>query len=174
MPAARPPFKRFHDNVPMNPNENGCWIWQGHSYPNGYGCLKVFGKTVSAHRYAYSLYCGPIPDGMEILHTCDVRKCVNPDHLNVGTHAQNMAEAKSRGRMRSGKGHPAFGRPSPLRGSGSTQSIPVRVKGRLYGSIKEAERSLGVASGSVRYWLNKKPNLAEVISKEEYENVISK
>lgn len=128
-------------------------MWDGHTYPNGYGCLKVFGKTVSAHRFSYELHKGPIPDGMEILHSCDVRRCVNPDHLRVGTHAANMAEAADRGRMRSGSDHPLYG-VTQLR---PKQSKPVHVLGKDYRSMKEAERQLGLGSGTVRFWINNHP-----------------
>jgi hypothetical protein len=64
--------------------------------PNGYGKLKEFTVTWRAHRYAWTLYRGPIPVDMLILHKCDVKCCVNPDHLYVGTTGDNTVDAVSR------------------------------------------------------------------------------
>lgn len=167
MPAAKAPFLRFQESYKIDQN-TGCWIWMGHSAPNHYGLLKVFGKMVLAHRFSYELFNGPIPIGLEILHSCDNRKCVNPAHIRVGTHAENMAEAASRERMPRGTKHPAFGKPNPRRGANSTQSKCVIVLGRPYGSIKEAERALDLGSGTVRFWLKTGSPKASEISREEY------
>lgn len=65
----------------------------------GYGAIKVNGKVQSAHRVSYEAFKGEIPDGLLILHACDNRKCINPDHLSVGTHAENMKDAYQKGRL---------------------------------------------------------------------------
>lgn len=160
MPAPTPPFIRLLENFATDPS-TGCWIWTGHTYSNGYGVLKVFGKDVSAHRYSYQLHKGPIPDGMEILHSCDVRGCINPDHLRVGTHQENMAEAAERGRMPRGVAHSMYGRRNPR----PKQSNKVRVLGRVYPSQKSAEMALGLGSGTVRYWILNKPEKAQLLEK---------
>jgi len=76
----------------------GCWIWDGRISGHGYGRLKYLNKDVGAHRASYIAHNGPIPDGMSILHKCDVRCCVNPYHLYAGTHQENMDDMKTRGR----------------------------------------------------------------------------
>jgi len=161
MPAPCPPFKRLLSGYIEN-SKTGCWEWVGHKYQNGYGVLKVFGRDVSAHRYSYELHKGPVPEGMEILHSCDVRACINPSHLRAGTHSENMAEAAARGRMPSGEKHPLFGSRQPR----PSMANPVRVLGKEYESQNAAERALGLGSGTVRYWLVRAPHKAQYLEKE--------
>lgn len=72
----------------------GCWYWLGFKNKLGYG---VFQQD-RAHRAAYKLFFGEIPEGLHILHKCDVRSCVNPEHLFMGTHSDNMRDCASKGR----------------------------------------------------------------------------
>lgn len=82
------PEERFWNKVQPT---GFCWLWTAATQRDGYG---RFGLThdhiVQAHRFAYERLVGPIPDGMELDHLCRVRRCVNPDHLEVVTHAENM------------------------------------------------------------------------------------
>lgn len=79
-------------------DDNGCWIFQGYINPTGYGSIGYYGKTTLAHRASYDFHNGEIPDGLYVRHTCDVRVCINPDHLILGTHADNMRDSVERGR----------------------------------------------------------------------------
>jgi hypothetical protein len=75
-----------------------CHLWVGLKDRHGYGTLKYNGKMVRAHRLAWMATRGEIPEGMHVLHKCDVRLCINPDHLFLGTNADNMRDRDQKGR----------------------------------------------------------------------------
>ena len=82
-------------------DRNGCWIWQGAVSSSGYGHANVDGRTVAVHRLSWELANSKaVPNGLRVLHACDVKRCINPDHLSVGTSAQNSREMVDRGRYR--------------------------------------------------------------------------
>jgi len=84
--------------------ETGCWLWNA-TPKSVYGLFWLDGKNEHAHRASWMLNVGPIPTGGWVLHTCDVAGCVNPDHLYIGDHTTNTADAVRRGRMSSGAKH---------------------------------------------------------------------
>ena len=78
---------------------NGCWEWLGCYGKERYGRFRrASGKTQSAHRASYEIFKEPVPDGLYVLHSCDNRWCVCPDHLRAGTLSENTQEAITRGR----------------------------------------------------------------------------
>lgn len=81
-------------------SERGCWEWQGWVHPRGYAWMGYRGRSWKAHRLAYTLWKGPIPEGMVICHTCDIRHCVNPDHLFMGTYDTNNKDMAAKGRCK--------------------------------------------------------------------------
>lgn len=90
-------MKRFMSFVSPEPN-SGCWLWDGAWNSEGYGQLGVMGKRVGAYRVSYEIFRGEIPRGFLVRHKCDVRCCVNPDHLLLGTDKDNMDDRSARGR----------------------------------------------------------------------------
>jgi hypothetical protein len=98
------PVERFWAKVDKD-TPGGCWEWMASVFVDRYGYGKFNegtshddNRTVYAHRFAYELESGPIPDGMHVLHQCDNPPCVNPAHLRLGTHADNMREMVERNR----------------------------------------------------------------------------
>ncbi len=93
-------WDRFHDKIMVDHN-SGCWLWTAALKETGYGVIGLGGRELGiekAHRVAYCLYKGPIPEGGNVLHSCDVPSCVNPDHLRIGTLSDNMQDCVKRGR----------------------------------------------------------------------------
>lgn len=89
--------ERFNVKWILN-NITGCHEWTACHLPNGYGAIQYEGKKLSAHRVSWQLHNGEIPEGMHVLHKCDNRRCVNPEHLFVGTHQDNMKDRSQKGR----------------------------------------------------------------------------
>jgi hypothetical protein len=111
--------------------QSGCWEWQKSINSSGYGLIRVNNKLWKTHRLSYTLYKGEIPKGEGyhgtcVLHKCDNRKCLNPDHLFLGTNEDNMKDAKLKGRL--------AGIPRP-RGKISRKERENKAKVKHYGRI---------------------------------------
>jgi hypothetical protein len=98
--ASIPLTDRFWSKVKKS--EDGCWIWCAFRDKQGYGIFKVAGKTIGAHRVAYTLAYGPIPSGLYVCHYCDNPSCVRPDHLWIGTVDDNNNDKITKGRQARG------------------------------------------------------------------------
>lgn len=121
------PKKRFYS---LFDKSEGCWIWKGKLNTGGYG---KYGYNTNAHRKMYEYEFGPIPKGMQVCHTCDVRKCVNPDHLFLGTITDNQKDKVKKNRQAKG---------SQIANSILTEEIVLEVRkmrlaGNMYKKISE-------------------------------------
>lgn len=96
-----------------------CWLWTGAVRTDGYGHCRYQGNQVSCHRLAWTLTYGEIPIGLCVLHKCDVRLCINPDHLYLGTKKDNSRDAIVRGRWKPFQGE--------AHGSSKIDEVAVRL-----------------------------------------------
>lgn len=104
-------FDKHSDKIQVLP-ESGCWIWMASLGTSGYGQVYNGKRSPAgnkmpegAHRVSFSEAFGPIPDGLSVLHRCDVRCCVNPNHLFTGTQKQNLRDMRRKGRGPLGESH---------------------------------------------------------------------
>lgn len=102
-------IERFLSKVCTSPD--GCWLWQGRRNPSGYGRFDLRTgagrwQAFLAHRVAYEIFVGKIPDGLVVCHACDNPCCVRPSHLSVGSQRDNLGDAAAKGRTARGETHP--------------------------------------------------------------------
>lgn len=95
---AMTPLEKFEARWTPEPN-SGCWLWTGASVNNEKGCFYLDGRLWLASRVSWTLYVGPIPEGLNVLHHCDNMWCVNPGHLFLGTQLDNMRDCRNKGRI---------------------------------------------------------------------------
>lgn len=96
---------RFWNKValPDSIGTDQCWDWLGKPHDSGYGRFSIGHRIIRAHRFAYELVVGPIPDGLFVCHSCDNRLCCNPAHLWLGSCADNLADMVRKGRSATGE-----------------------------------------------------------------------
>jgi len=132
---------------------SGCVLFTGPvSGQNGYGVIGRGGRgagTVGAHRAAWELAHGPVPSGLCVCHRCDVRLCINPHHLFIGTRAENQADMRAKGRAASGRRNAR----AKLTEAQVSQIVAVRAanRGRRCWGAKELAAEFGVSSTAVEH-----------------------
>lgn len=105
LPKRKKLKSHFYDNCIPEPN-SGCWLWEGPVYSNMYGYVEIRDERYSAHRFSFELSNGQIPNNMFVCHACDNPICVNPEHLFLGSHNDNMLD-KARKNRGKGERHPS-------------------------------------------------------------------
>lgn len=137
-------------------DEVGCWIWTAARNSQGYGAFRItHERLISAHHAAYLLFVGPIPDGQIVRHKCDVKLCVNPEHLLTGTFVDNNMDAVYRDR------HQRAGRKL-------TQDQAEMVRRSRALGVGFLANVLNVSSSTIeRIWLGKTYNAAIAVPSQQ-------
>lgn len=128
--------------------EDGCWMFLGPWNSFGYGHLSYDGQIFRAHRISYELHCGPVPEGKMVLHKCDHRYCVNPEHLFIGTAQDNVTDMVNKSRDIFGENFGENNGQAKL-----TEDEVLQIKRLLasgYHSQSEIGDMFGVSRGAVK------------------------
>ena len=140
----------FWNNMDLS-DLRGCWPWMAGHFTKGYGCVWLDDKAVRTHRVVWELIYGPIPEGLQVLHSCDNRPCCNPEHLFLGTNQDNVDDRTRKGR---GKRPDQVGEKNP---SVKLNEENVKEIYNLYKtgyfSQEELGISFGVTSSNIRHIL---------------------
>ena len=153
--------QRFWNRVDMSGDE--CWLWTGYVNHGGYGVFvigtKANPRSVLTHRLSYALCVGPVPPRAYVLHGCDVRACVRPEHLSLGTHAENMGQMLERGRAAEMAGDR---NPRAI----LTAVIVAELRGE-YAGLRRAEKAHWRAAMAERYGVSER-TIRAVLAREKW------
>lgn len=134
---------RFDMYLPSLRKPDECWVWQGGKGSDGYGRFWVEKRNMSAHRAAMMRAGVEVPKGKFVTHSCDQPMCVNPAHLNVSTHVQNMREMVARKRH-------AYGEKNPVSVLTEEQCRTILERVSKGATVRGLAREMGVARGTLR------------------------
>jgi hypothetical protein len=133
--------ERFLSKIAVD-EKTGCWNWTASKGRRGYGWIWVGNRNERAPRVSYEIYRGPIPDGMQVCHHCDNPPCVNPDHLFVGSDAENKADKMTKGRQARGASH---GRAK------LTEDDVLEIRAARDSTLRELATKYGVCEYQISY-----------------------
>lgn len=136
----------------------GCMEYQGSLQPNGYTKVTVDRVSHWTHRFVYAALVGPIPDGLDVRHKCDNRKCINPKHLTPGTRLENMGDAVSRGRQAKGERlpHTKLNPDDEIRlVELAKQGVPYQEIADIFGICKQHAGQVAIRNGVRRNGISK-------------------
>lgn len=141
---AVPLADRLWSHVDKTPT---CWLWTGATAPMGwYGHIVHQGRSVAAHRLSWELANGPIPEALQVLHHCDVPRCVRPEHLFLGTVQDNVQDASRKGRM-----HPGESNGIAKLTEDAVRSIRREYRPGVRGELIRLARLHGVSEAAIRF-----------------------
>lgn len=151
-----------------------CWVWTGKVTKAGYGVISVRGKEWSTHRLAYTLAKGPIPDRLDVLHSCDNPPCGRPDHLSVGTALENTKDMLQKGRGTkpptfSGGDHPLRRRPG-LACHGQAHPKAKLTEQQVLQIRKEHAAGISYSELAGRYEVDKS-NIAAIVTRKTWRHL---
>lgn len=135
--------------------ECGCWIWLGARRAKRYGQLRFNQKHLAAHRAAWVVYRGEIPEGLHVLHKCDTPLCINPDHLFLGTHLDNMEDKETKGRGNHAAGERNGRHTKPERTSRGDDHYTRKQPGLKRGELNGRAKLTPADVISIRQWPGK-------------------
>ena len=133
------PIERFWRHVSRR-STNECWEWKAFRDKDGYGKFRLGRSNVAAHRFSYQVVFGKICGNEQVLHSCNNPPCVNPRHLKIGTHLENMQDRREAGNYATGESHPGY----------KFSTATVKRVALASGSYKKIAEHFGMSKSHVR------------------------
>lgn len=146
--------RRFWSYVARDIGDH-CWLWIGARDKDGYGVVQLQGKARKAHRVAWNLANGRIPDGLCVCHSCDVRNCCRPSHLWLGTNDDNMNDCTAKGRRPAGERNGTKTRPERVARRGDRHASAVLTPEQVAAVVAEYKAGQSAVEVGKRYGVSR-------------------